>query len=444
MERGSDHPDVNPADIADWVPSQQEYLKSLSKVLRAHNKAQYEAARLETGLTKPCILLGLPEDHTFGVPGVFGSDFMHLPALNVPDLLYPVWRAESDMHYAQDFQDRSEWPWAQSLQLEPSWQEYGPKTAASQPYFPGWYDRFPRDPEEKMSSGYKAWEYMILLYGLGPMDPRPRLPEEYWTRFCKLVCVFDILGQEKITATELQEARELTQALHLEFENLYVKRCPARGHFVRIFFHSLLHMPNEVLLKGPTAYYSQWTIERVIGILKEDLRLHSNPFSNLPHIVMRLAQTNALCAMVPGLETRKPSPQDVGEDLGDNYYALHPRDQSMYHAPRPEAELIDTYIRTRNEPLVIDPEWQQKHTVRRFGRLALPNGSIARTAWRETLTMFEDVRIARMVEVSHIELGSISLTRTDCWCRCLWQHGLSMDSAWTGAPVARIVCFRSL
>jgi hypothetical protein len=132
------------------------------------------------------------------------------------------------------------------------------------------------------------------LFGLGPKDLRTHLPDEYWVHFCKLARAFEIIGSSSITFEDVEELEELTQSLHTESEELYCKRSVGCLHFVRILFHTLLYIPMEIRLKGPTPYYSQWIIEHVIGILKEDLRLHSNPFTNLAHIALRLAQTNAL------------------------------------------------------------------------------------------------------------------------------------------------------
>jgi hypothetical protein len=393
---GCSHDDIDPADIAAWVPSQREYMKNLAKLLRARNRADYERLRLETGLVKPSLLLGLPVDRTFGIPGTFGSDFMHLPALNTPDLLYGLWHGTID-HDRRDFQRQSEWPWAELSRPE-IWREYGAKADVAAPYWPGWYDRIPRNPAEKMNSGYKAWEFLLLLFGLGPKDLRAHLPEEYWVHFCKLTRVFDILGSHIITVEELNEAEELTQSLHTDFEDLYCKRNVGRLHFVRILFHTLLHVPMEVRLKGPTSYYSQWTIERVIGLLKDDLRLHSDPFSNLAHIAMRLAQTNALRSLVPDLMKHKPTLQEIGHDLGDGYVSLHPREDRRRRVRDAEFAQIHAFMNDRG--LQGDFDWVEGHSVLRFGRLAVPNGSLVRTAWRENLKALEDLRTSRMAEVS--------------------------------------------
>jgi hypothetical protein len=95
-----------------------------------------------------------PPDGTFGIPGTFGSDAMHLPVLNTPDLLYGLWHGSIDRDQ-HDFQSQHEWPWAE-LSRPDVWREYGVKADAAAPYWPGWYDRIPRNPAEKINSGYKA------------------------------------------------------------------------------------------------------------------------------------------------------------------------------------------------------------------------------------------------------------------------------------------------
>jgi len=62
----------------------------------------------------------------------------------------------------------------------------------------------------------------------------------------------------------------------------------------------------------------------------------------------------------------------------------------------PEEEAaIETYLRNTGRSL---GEWEQ--SVVRWARIRLPNGQIARTAWKEKLKRLGRVRMARMVKVS--------------------------------------------
>jgi hypothetical protein len=95
--------------------------------------------------------------------------------------------------------------------------------ADATPYIPGSFDRPPRNPAEKISSGYKAWEFLLYFYGLGPALFFGLLPHNYWQNYCQLVCAVQILLQEAITPAELVEAHLKMTEFSDEFETLYVQ-----------------------------------------------------------------------------------------------------------------------------------------------------------------------------------------------------------------------------
>jgi hypothetical protein len=391
---GCTHPDELPAKVASHVSDEQEYLKKLRRILSARTRAEYEAARLATGLVKPSLFLGFPLDRTFGVPGTFCVDMMHVPALNAGDLFIPLFRG-SITHDKRDPQSREEWPWSQRLRDPDVWQEHGRRVELSRPYFPGWYDRVPRNPATKINTKYKGMEWMNYLYGLGPMVFREDLPDEHWDNFCKYVRIIELIGGDSITTAELEQLDELIQSFHWEFEELYVQRIAARLHFVRPWMHTLLHVPNETVGKGPTSYYSQWTLERMIGVFKGNLRLHSNPGANMAHIALRFCQINTLKAIIPELDEDEDDP---GLDLGDGYRELQPHDTYRRRVNDSEAEVLNQYMQERG--LEGDEEWNEECSVLRFGRLGVPNGSVVRTAWKELLKPLEALRTSRMAEVT--------------------------------------------
>jgi hypothetical protein len=139
------------------------YVQNLRHLLASSNETQFKKRRLETGICKPSLFLGLNPRHKVAVPSCFGSDIMHLESLNIPDLLIPLWRGTFDCDKTDN---RSTWAWA--VLHGNRWEEHGRNVAAATPYLPGSFDRPPRNPAEKISSGYKAWEFFIYLYGLGP------------------------------------------------------------------------------------------------------------------------------------------------------------------------------------------------------------------------------------------------------------------------------------
>jgi len=54
-------------------------------------------------------------------------------------------------------------------------------------YLSSSFNHPPRNITEKLTSGYKAWEFLLYMYGLGPELLYGVLPEDYYTNYCKLV-----------------------------------------------------------------------------------------------------------------------------------------------------------------------------------------------------------------------------------------------------------------
>ena len=144
---------------------------------------------------------------------------MHLESLNIPDLLIPLWRGTFD---CDKNDSRSNWPWA--VLHGQKWEEHGRDVAAATPYLPGSFDRPPRNPAEKISSGYKAWEFLLYLYGLGPGVFLNILPQTYYKHFCKLVFAVWIINQHQIKTKDLKKAHQALVEFAHEFELLYYQR----------------------------------------------------------------------------------------------------------------------------------------------------------------------------------------------------------------------------
>jgi hypothetical protein len=141
---------------------------------------------------------------------------MHLISLNLPDLLFGLWRGTID---CDKDDSKSHWPWV--CLVGDVWRKHGHKVALCRPYLPGLFDRPPRNPAEKISSGYKAWEFLLYLFGLGPALLWPILPRAYWVHFCKLMQGVRILYQWRIKARQLTTAHALLLEFVEEFETLY-------------------------------------------------------------------------------------------------------------------------------------------------------------------------------------------------------------------------------
>ena len=67
------------------------------------------------------------------------------------------------------------------------WVEHGKTVADTGHFLPHSFNRVPHNPQEKFLSGYKAWEFLVYIYILGPGLFYEVLPEPYYRHFCKLV-----------------------------------------------------------------------------------------------------------------------------------------------------------------------------------------------------------------------------------------------------------------
>jgi hypothetical protein len=68
------------------------------------------------------------------------------------------------------------------------WIQHGKLVAEATKYFLSSFHWPPRNLVEKISSGYKATEYYLYIFRLGPGFFQTVLPKKYWKIFCKLVC----------------------------------------------------------------------------------------------------------------------------------------------------------------------------------------------------------------------------------------------------------------
>ncbi|KAM5540304.1 hypothetical protein V8D89_006123, partial [Ganoderma adspersum] len=182
---GCDHADIDlraPPPPNTLSPTAR-YNANLRELLGAPNETQYKKLCLKTGITKPSIFSGLSDCSFLGIPGCFPGDQMHLISLNLTDLLLALWHGKLP---CADTDSKASWVWA--VLVSDIWKIHGQQVAACTPYLPGSFDRPPQNPAEKISSGYKAWEFLVYIFGLGPcLRYATPLPQKYFRNFCKLV-----------------------------------------------------------------------------------------------------------------------------------------------------------------------------------------------------------------------------------------------------------------
>ncbi|KAL6301085.1 hypothetical protein BKA93DRAFT_819140 [Sparassis latifolia] len=304
-------------------------------ILESRNDAEYRDRRLETGIAKPSIFLGLPPRQILGVPAMFVSDLMHLGSLNLPDIHLGLWRGTLKL-----------------LQGD-TWKAHG----------------------EAISSGYKAQEFQTYLH---------------------LVSAIHLVHQRGITQEQVAATHRTLILWEEEFATLYYH------------IHGATHLASEIIRVGPPGYYTQWTMERTIGNLGEEIKQHSNPFANLSQHALRHCQVNALKAMVPELEPPE-KPKRGSCDIGRGYVLLRVMDSTAKPVQACEGDAIRAFL-IAHEQQNYSGNWFTNLTVTRWARLHLPTGQIARSLWNEACRPLEQVQIARNVKIQRngrIEFGEV-------------------------------------
>lgn len=386
---GCNHDDVDGRHLL--TVDVDDYNKCLHSVMSSRSHADHQVRRRETGISMPSFFSGLPAGRICPVPRCFSSDQMHRDALNIPDLLLNLWHGNLKCDPADD---KSSWDWA--VLTGDVWKKHREAVAAATRFLPNSFDRPPRNPAEKISSGYKAQEFVTYLYVLGPALLRDILPAAYWTHFCKLVRGLRLTWQRDITQAELVEAHRLLCEFVEEFEQLYYQRDVTRLNFCRQSIHALLHTCPEIIRIGPGGYRSQWTLERTIGNLGEEIKQHSDPYANLAERAKRRCRVNTLKVMVPQLDPEPPLPQGA-EELGGGYVLLRARDEFHQQIHGPYGDAICEFLEEQTGEKCNDG-WVPR--VARWARLRLPTGQIVRSVWKESKT--DDIRMARNVKVRNI------------------------------------------
>ena len=373
------HPDIDICNLE--TPSSVDYQQNLAKVISSRDQHEYEKNRKATGIVKPTILSGLLSDLMIPVPRCFPLDLMHLVFINLGELLIPLWRGTIKCDATDS---PTSWEWA--TLTGDVWQAHGRLVADTTPFFPSSFHRPPRNPAEKISSGYKAIKYFHYLFGLGPGIFHAVLPSKYWKNFCKLVRGIRIIINRSIMGSELQEAHSKLVQFVEEFENLYYQRRVDRIHFCRPCIHTLYTAP-EVTRVGPGAYYTQFTMERTIGNLGQEIRQPSNPFANLARRALQRSQVNALKSIYRELDSKSEFKLPRGAmDMGEGYIMLRPRNRYLVEIPGHLAvEALTQAINTSR--------------IRRWGRARLPNGQVARSLWSERRRTSQKIRVSRNVKV---------------------------------------------
>ena len=321
---------------------------------------------------------------------------MHQPVINLTGLMFELWCEKGNCRKGDD--SREVWDWA--VLKGDVWKAHGQVVASASSHFPRSFDRTPRNPAEKLSSGYKAWELLLYFYGLGLGLFYGLLPEKYYKHYCKLVVGVRIMYQRELSSGQLQLAHQLLLEWVIEFECLYYRRKKERLHFVRQCVHSLVHLVPEALRLGPPSLSAQWTMERVIGIFGSLIKQPSNPFANLGEQAKKVAEVNALVALWPSIERVKKAPRG-SIDIGSGYVLLGPKDAQPYLLSTAEKDAYNLF-HSNLGPITM-------RSVYRWARLQIPNGQIACSFWKEVVRTSNGAWTDRNVKVCALILIYVNI-----------------------------------
>lgn len=201
-------------------------------------------------------------------------------------------------------------------------------------YIPGLFDCPPQNPIEKLNSGYKAWEWLLYVYGLlsGPLHSV--LPPSYYLHICKLVFSVWIMLQHSLPFTQICNAHAALIKYVQDFKNHYYCCHLNCLQFVCQNVHALIHITPEALQIGPGSLYTQWTLKNYIGNITRKIKQHTTPYANISKRALRCTHMNALQATIPVFAPDK-SPPASSVDLDDNYCLLHACDCCMHRLTFP-------------------------------------------------------------------------------------------------------------
>ena len=152
---------------------------------------------------------------------------MHLGAHNLSDLMISLWRGTID--YTRP-DNKDTWTWL-VLQGE-VWQRHGKSIMDALHFLLSSFKRPPWNIAKKLTSGYKAWKFLLYLYGLGPGLLYGILPDDYYLNYCKLIYGMRLINQHNITQDNICDAYLALASFALEFEKIYCQCLVSQIHFV--------------------------------------------------------------------------------------------------------------------------------------------------------------------------------------------------------------------
>ncbi|KAI0714436.1 hypothetical protein C8T65DRAFT_771783 [Cerioporus squamosus] len=424
---------VAPEDVA---TRRARYREAIARIRAVHNEADYLEERCLTGFGKPSIFLGLLEGKFMPLPTCLPLDPMHLLAFNIPEHYISLLRATI---VCDKNDNKDTWTWACFREPE-AWTDHGLLVERYGRYLPGSFGHTPRNIALKLTSGYKAEEWMTYTWTILPTLLRHVLPKKFFINFCRLVAGVRVALQRSVKVTQLAPAHDHLVAFVEEFEAYFYQRRLDRLHFIRPCIHLLVHLVPEIYDVGSGATHCQWCMENFIGNVTGECHQHVLPYAVVTQRCVRRVQVG-------------DPPSSV--DLGNGYTLMRARERSAHAVQlRSEHNAIHAFFHTQNVRH-IDPAWVP--WFKKWARLRIPTGQIARTAWKECEweAAGRVPRRARMVRLANDtyaeiqyffqmnidgrELGLVMLAPFSARDAALYQSTFGVLMACMAQPDARLV-----
>ena len=262
------------------TPAQRHarYVDAMRRIRAVTTEADYQRERCDTGFGKPSIFLGLQDNKYLFMPICLPMDPMHHLALNMPDLVISLFRGTIHCDTRTDSVDQ--WDWA-CFRTKEAWEAHGALVEQCARYLPGSFGHTPRNIAQKITSGYKAEEWMLYMYTILPALLLNVLPREYFIHFCHLVAGVRLAVQRRVKTHHLTLGHTHLLTYVERFEVLYYRRRLDRLHFIRPALHLLVHLFPEIYEVGSGPSHSQWTLENFIGNITLEAKQHVNPYANV-------------------------------------------------------------------------------------------------------------------------------------------------------------------
>ena len=202
--------------------------------------------------------------------------------------------------------------------------------------------------------------------------------------YLKLVSAIEILIDYKITAQDLERAKDLLIEFYSDYERLYYRYNVERIAACLPTMHLILHLVESVQDCGPGWVYWQFPCERVCGLLKPKVKNRMTFNRNLSLAILQEEQLNNLRFATTYKQSTKPSAAArLTVEIGNvSYQFFGPQLQdelSNTEATRLKAH-YDAYFNNPREEIVKDFTKE----ITKYARCGLP-GDVdhIRSAWNE-------------------------------------------------------------